>query len=514
MKRIFAIIMTICLMASVLSVPAFALKEAPTPIGAVLRVSAQKKDGTSVAIPNADFTSFEQGWEAAILLAMNGDKMDAEGYDRVVVDLLDDWNANSKGEFGDSDLEGFRQSTIYCPSGVRLTINMNGHTIDRDLEEEEYDGEVIAIGDNANVIINGGKSGDPIIKKDEVAAEGMIGTITGGWSCNGAGGIHIADKAVVTLNNVNVTGNAVEDEKGAGIAVYDGSSLVMNGGKISDNRLYLFFDTFERTEGALYVDGATVVLNDVIISGNSADDGEILGVALSLNSNCKVTLNRCHVFENAFAKDQKCYSIFYLDDAGCELEVNDSYIINNGRPIYSVSRGSRSTAFASNGKLTFNRCEIKGNQSYMLLIAAQYASAVNTFNECVITDNPCGVLCSVGNPYKSSHTFIKCRFNNNNPTKDAYVEASFEGNAAADIKLIDCEMGDSTYKDKDEIEFINTTRGRALAGSLFGEGSLVMIISILALVVSVVSICLTIAFSKKKTAPASADTAAESKDRE
>jgi uncharacterized membrane protein len=75
-------------------------------------------------------------------------------------------------------------------------------------------------------------------------------------------------------------------------------------------------------------------------------------------------------------------------------------------------------------------------------------------------------------------------------------------------------MGDSTYKDKDEIEFINTTRGRALAGSLFGEGSLVMIISILALVVSVVSICLTIAFSKKKTAPASADTAAESKDQE
>jgi hypothetical protein len=172
-------------MASVLSVPVFALKEAPTPMGPVLRVSVLKRGAETPELVG-EYYVFEDGWNAAIDLATSKEKLKAYDADRIVVDLLADWNANSKGEFGDSDLEGFRQSTIYCPSGVRLTINMNGHTIDRDLEKVEYDGEVIAIGDNANVIINGGKEGDPIIKKGEVAAEGMIGTITGGWNCNGA----------------------------------------------------------------------------------------------------------------------------------------------------------------------------------------------------------------------------------------------------------------------------------------------------------------------------------------
>ena len=56
MKRLFAILMAVCMMASVLGITAFAAEPAA---GIVLRVSAQKKDGTIDII--GDYTSFSHG---------------------------------------------------------------------------------------------------------------------------------------------------------------------------------------------------------------------------------------------------------------------------------------------------------------------------------------------------------------------------------------------------------------------------------------------------------------------
>ena len=82
-------------------------------------------------------------------------------YDRIVVDLHADWKANAKGEFGDSEGEGFECSTICIPAKARVMLNMNGHTIDRGLgDRNQFDGEVICIDEKADVIINGGKYGD------------------------------------------------------------------------------------------------------------------------------------------------------------------------------------------------------------------------------------------------------------------------------------------------------------------------------------------------------------------
>ena len=497
MKKIFVLLLTLCMVMALFNLTTLAADVSETDVpadGTVIRVRALKKDGTPVVI--ADSQSFEQGWETAIDLAKNGKAMDAGNYVRVIVDLLADWKANKEGEFGDSDLDGFRQSTIHCPSNVKLTINMNGHTIDRDLKVQEYDGEVIFIDDKANVIINGG-NGD--IKEGEAATDGMIGTIKGGWSCNGAGGIHIADDAEVILNNIHVVGNAVEDDKGAGIAVYEGSSLVMNGGSISNNRLYAYFDTFERTEGALYVDEATVVLNDVIISGNYADDGEVMGVAVSLNSNCKVTLNRCHVLENSSKDKQYLHSVFYLDDDGCELEINDSYILGNGRPTYSMERRTRAALAVSNGKMTLNKCEIRENKTYMMVHSAEY-SAINNFNECVITDNPFSVIGDfTGDSFfvNAEHTFTKCKFNNNHSPEDGWC--SFSGTGYAKITLIDCDMGDSTYENKEYIDFVDTDAKNG-PGSIFGEGSLAIVVAFVALVVSIASIAVNVSLKKNKSA--------------
>ena len=205
MKKIFAMIMTICLMASALCVTTLAAEATD---GLVLRVSALKDDGSLEVIEEYD--SFETGWNFAMEKAKDYNYLDNNDYVRIVVDLLTDWEADADGVFGDSDGEGFACSTICIPEKARVMLNMNDHTIDRGLEYHEWDGEVICIYDNADVIIN-------------------KGTIKGGKSFNGAGGIHIKDKANVILINVHIDGNSVKGDDGAAIAVYDGANLIMNG---------------------------------------------------------------------------------------------------------------------------------------------------------------------------------------------------------------------------------------------------------------------------------------------
>ena len=61
MKKIFAIIMTICLMASALCVTTFAAESTD---GFVITVSAEKEDGTVVKLE--DYPSFEAGWNFAM----------------------------------------------------------------------------------------------------------------------------------------------------------------------------------------------------------------------------------------------------------------------------------------------------------------------------------------------------------------------------------------------------------------------------------------------------------------
>ena len=198
MKKIFLLLLAVCMIATVLCVSAFAT-EAPAS-DVVLRISTTKQDGTTVVI--AEHTSFEDGWNAAMELASNPKELNKNGYGRIVVDIYSDWNAVD-GEFTDEFFngKGFNWDAIYFPENVKVTLNLNGHTINRGLTTWQYNGEVMYIDEKADVIINDG-------------------TITGGWSCNGAGGIHV-NNANGTLNDVHVDGNHVDDDDGAAIALYD-----------------------------------------------------------------------------------------------------------------------------------------------------------------------------------------------------------------------------------------------------------------------------------------------------
>ena len=179
MKKVLAILVTICLLAGALPITAFATSD-------VLTVSAIVK-GKADPVVIGSYDNFEDGWNAAMKLAGDEDEMKKNGYERIVVDLHTDWEANDDGEFTEEiwNGKGFDNDTIYIPAGARVTLNLNGHTIDRDLSGLELDGEVICVDEKADLIINNG-------------------TIKRGFSDNGAGGIHIKNDANVTLNNENI----------------------------------------------------------------------------------------------------------------------------------------------------------------------------------------------------------------------------------------------------------------------------------------------------------------------
>jgi hypothetical protein len=99
--------------------------------------------------------------------------------------------------------------------------------------------------------------------------------------------------------------------------------------------------------------------------------------------------------------------------------------------------------------------------------------------------------------YISSGYFEACTFANNRLSEEYY---SFYIHPRDTLTFRDCDMGDSDYNDKSRVIF-EDAEGNQLPASIFGKGSLTMIVAFAALVVSIAAIMINVS-SKKKTAPA------------
>ena len=483
MKKLFAVLLALCIMAGALCITAFAEDGAD-----VIRVSGLKRDGELIAI--ASYPNHAEGWEAAIDLAKDSQYMTDGSYDRIVVDLLADWTA-VEGEFCNSG-DGFSYDAIRFYENTRITLNMNGHTINRGLKAWQYNGEVIFIDDGADVIINGGKSGDSITAPGEAAGNAPMGTITGGFSTNGAGGIHMQD-AVVTLNNVCLVGNTVEDDDGAAIAVHDGGTLTMNGGCMSNNLLTSWgSESWANSRGTLYVDDSTAVLRQVEISGNTTSVYHQDGVAVALNGDSEVTLEDCIVENNGGGTYSD--SIFFSFDKDSTLYINKSTIRNNK---------ANDGVFYGFGKIRMDGCTFTNNHSDNGI----FSDSGNDDMDCevsnsVFKDNPTCVvwLFPRSSNADSIYKFTKCTFSNNGFEKDYSIECG----SKVQFEMIDCDLGNDVIQNKQYIQFTDSDAENGV-GSIFGRGSLTMIIAFVALVVSIASFTVNVT-AKRKPAEAKTET--------
>lgn len=441
----------------------------------VIRLHGLKADGSSILI--GGYSTFEEGWEAAVDFAEDHDYMDGNKYERIVVDLLADWNANEKGEFVKSRSDGFKNSTIYVPSETYITINLNQRTINRGLgDRNELDGEVIFVAEEANLIINGG-------------------TISGGNSDNGAGGIHIDDEATVTLNNVHVKGNTVDGDDGGGIALYDGATLIMNGGSISDNRN----NSFNGDGAGVYVCESTAIFEGVTFRNNQNTYHPMLGTVLFADEDSVVTMNNCTVVDNGTFNEANgtvgSISLIQIN-ADSSVEIKNTEFRGNG---YASSNHSSYYVNSlinveDTSHFLIDDCTFKHNSAaYILCVLGEDFEVVDTR----FLDNPANVFYGYA---KNSSTFTNCEFNNNSGNQwKGYYSFNFISTNSK-VKFVNCS-GDSTYNDRSRATFEDDSK---VSASLFGEGSLALIVAFVALIASIASIIVNVTERKKKTGPVTA----------
>lgn len=137
MKKIFAIIMTICLMTTALCASAL-----PVSAGSDFKLVVQGRgyDGRYWLINT--YEDFEKGWNEAVYYATHLDeawdacnyfyeteeeRAEVEGLTRILVEVCLDWDADSNGSFGKGI--GFKDGAIFVPERAKMDIDLCRQTI-------------------------------------------------------------------------------------------------------------------------------------------------------------------------------------------------------------------------------------------------------------------------------------------------------------------------------------------------------------------------------------------------
>ncbi len=255
--------------------------------------------------------------------------------------MLKDWKINQRLEVN---------------SGAKVTIEMNGHMIDRALANTDYsgkgDGQIFLVNDEATLTINGGtdtthagyvQNGLWFSGKKSGNTVNLTGGVLTGGACDdsdGAGAITMKEHTTVTLNNVNVVGNICDcfwTFYGDGGAIrMDSKNSTLN---LNESRL--MFNHSEKDGGAIYIakDNCTVNMVRSVISNNYASDegggiysgGEKTSIYMSEQSN--ISQNRAddggglYLNQDKAVVDMRNSEISYntASDEGGGICSNDKY---------------------------------------------------------------------------------------------------------------------------------------------------------------------------------------------
>ncbi len=148
-------------------------------------------------------------------------------------------------------------SYLSVPSDKTVTLNLNGHKIDRALTTKTSNGYVIKVA--GNLTVNDSGTG---------------GKITGGNSSSDSGGGVYVYLGTFTMSGGTITGNETtgSSSHGGGVQVY-GGTFTMQGGNITGNRT-------QTSGGGVYISSgsSTFTMSGGTISGNTAEGNKGGGV--------------------------------------------------------------------------------------------------------------------------------------------------------------------------------------------------------------------------------------------
>ena len=317
------------------------------------------------------YTSIDSAWSAA----QNGH----------VITMLRDWTLGDRLVLGE---------------GKTAKIYMSGHKIDRNLSDSEGDGEVIYLSEGSNLTLMGysdPESGVAIYTDIPYKAWYSTGThystyiktgglVTGGWSTNGAGGVHMKEGSTLTIDNVAVSGNQADTNwlgsngYGGGIMM-DGESTAL----IMKNSAIISYNSALDDGGGVYINNAkgTVTMTGSTINYNYAagNGGGIYGDS----TNHLIYLNEGSMIVGNSAKEG---GGIYLSDTDFVIRSSDSKAgisyntarDGSGGAIYIDSQPGSNSGIIQGIKMSCNTCSKYGGAIYL----HQEQTSVS---RCTITDN-------------------------------------------------------------------------------------------------------------------------------
>ena len=148
-------------------------------------------------------------------------------------------------------------TALVIPEGKSITLDLNGFTLDRCMDEATADGNVIT--NNGNLTIRDSSIDDS-------------GVITGGYHSTAGGGI--VNNGTLNIEGGAITGNRAYE--GGGIANPSGSALNLYGGSVTANTAYQFGGAGVLNSGEMTMSGGT-------ISDNSVEDVSFNGGGIWTN---------------------------------------------------------------------------------------------------------------------------------------------------------------------------------------------------------------------------------------
>ena len=221
-------------------------------------------------------------------------------------DLQNKINASSAGQtiVLKADLDGADQNRLNVDN-KKVTIELNGHTINRNRTNSAGEGQVFGVTNYAELTIT------------DAAGTGVI---KGGFAKKG-GGFYISSNSTLTVKGGSIQDNIADSgDGGDGGGVYTEGKLVMTGGSISFNKA-------DDTGGGVYCTATgTIQLDGALITGNYSDDDDGGGMNIHLKDNSSYIKNS--VISNNSCGDNHGGGI-RMDANQRKLEIRDTKIIGN-----------------------------------------------------------------------------------------------------------------------------------------------------------------------------------------
>ena len=268
-------------------------------------------------------------------------------------------------------------SALTIPSGKTLTLDLNGHKIDRALEEAKVNGNVITNNGTLTIIDS---------------SEEQTGKITGGFNNNGTGGaVRNESGAVLTLNGGNLTGNKASN---GGAGIFNKGTVTINGGTISDN----YVSGVGKNGGGIWTDNALTITGGAI-KNNRSKTGNGGGISfnngsLNISGSLKIMGNIASSHDN---------DLFIWNNDHPDLTVTVSGALDEKAVIGVREKNNDSTPFT-------NGLSGNGNVSNFFSDDENYLVRLNNSGEAIL-----------------NRTYAVTVDNTNGGTVEADVETACEG---------------------------------------------------------------------------------------